>query len=56
MYLCKRLTKLSYPDIGKNFNNKHHSTVMYSVKQIEEQRRKDPQIDHQVQAFVDHFN
>ena len=56
MYLCKRLTKLSYPDIGKNFNNKHHSTVMYSVKQIEEQRRKDPRLDNQVQAFVDHFS
>jgi chromosomal replication initiator protein len=56
MYLCKRLTNLSYPDIGKNFNNKHHSTVMYSVKQIEEQRRKDPRLDHQVQSFVDHFS
>jgi chromosomal replication initiator protein len=56
MYLCKRLTPLSYPDIGKNFNNKHHSTVMYSVKLIEEQRRKDPRLDHQVQSFVDHFN
>lgn len=56
MYLCKRLTGLSYPDIGKNFNNKHHSTVMYSVKQIEEQRRKDSQLDNQVQSFFDHFS
>ena len=56
MYLCKKLTKLSYPDIGKNFNNKHHSTVMYSVRQIEEQRHKDPPLDRQVQTFVDHFS
>ncbi len=26
MYLCKKLTELSYPDIGKQFNDKHHST------------------------------
>ncbi len=56
MFLCKKLTRLSYPDIGKNFNNKHHSTVMYSVKQIEEQRSKDPPLDRQVQGFVDHFS
>ncbi|HUF77437.1 MAG TPA: chromosomal replication initiator protein DnaA, partial [Thermoanaerobaculia bacterium] len=31
MYLCKKLTDLSYPEIGKQFNNKHHSTVMYAV-------------------------
>jgi chromosomal replication initiator protein len=55
MYLCKKLTNLSYPDIGRNFNNKHHSTVMYSVDKIEEQRRRDPLLDGQVQSFVDHF-
>ena len=41
MYLCKHLTGLSYPEIGKQFNNKHHSTVMYSVEKIEGQRASD---------------
>ncbi len=36
MYLCKELTDLSYPEIGRIFNNKHHSTVMYSVEKIDE--------------------
>jgi chromosomal replication initiator protein len=35
MFLCKELTDLSYPEIGKQFNNKHHSTVMHSVEKIE---------------------
>ena len=35
MYMCKELTDLSYPEIGKQFNDKHHSTVMYSVEKIE---------------------
>ena len=56
MYLCKQLTELSYPDIGKNFNNKHHSTVMYSVDKIEEKRGQEPPLDRQIQTFIDHFS
>ncbi len=44
MYLCKKLTELSYPEIGKQFNNKHHSTVMYSVEKIEGQCSSDPDL------------
>ena len=44
MYLCKQLTGLSYPEIGKQFNNKHHSTVMYSVEKIEGQSASDPDL------------
>jgi chromosomal replication initiator protein len=35
MYLCRKLTGLSYPEIGRLFNDKHHSTVMHSVEKIE---------------------
>ncbi|MGH9914662.1 MAG: helix-turn-helix domain-containing protein, partial [Pyrinomonadaceae bacterium] len=35
MYLCKRLTKHSYPEIGRDFAAKHHTTVMHSVEKIE---------------------
>jgi chromosomal replication initiator protein len=38
MYMCKELTDLSYPEIGKIFNNKHHSTVMYSVEKIDQMK------------------
>ncbi|HWF87784.1 MAG TPA: chromosomal replication initiator protein DnaA, partial [Pyrinomonadaceae bacterium] len=31
MYLCKHLTKHSYPEIGRAFGGKHHTTVMHSV-------------------------
>ena len=56
MYLCKRLTDLSYPEIGKNFNNKHHSTVMYSVDKIERLRSTDKNLDRTVQQFIDQFS
>jgi chromosomal replication initiator protein len=34
MYLCRQLTQLSFPEIGRLFNDKHHSTVMHSVEKI----------------------
>ena len=43
MYICKQITDLSYPEIGRVFNNKHHSTVMYSVEKIDEKLQNDPQ-------------
>ena len=35
MYLCKRLTKKSYPEIAREFGGKHHTTVIHSVEKIE---------------------
>jgi len=55
MYVCKRLTELSYPDIGKLFNNKHHSTVMHSVDKIEQLRREDPDLDRTLEEIEQHF-
>ena len=34
MYLCKQLTKHSYPEIGRAFGGKHHTTVIHSVEKI----------------------
>lgn len=52
MYLCKRLTELSYPQIGRLFNGKHHSTVMYSVEQIERRRAEDERLTAQLERFT----
>ena len=41
MYLCKSLTNASLPEIGKSFGGKHHSTVIHSIKKVEEMRRRD---------------
>jgi chromosomal replication initiator protein len=35
MYLCKKLTRHSFPEIGREFGGKHHTTVMHSVDKIE---------------------
>jgi chromosomal replication initiator protein len=56
MYLLKKLTTLSYPEIGKQFNDKHHSTVMYSVDKIEQLRLTDAELDRVLKSIEQHFS
>ena len=53
MYLCKALTHASLPEIGRSFGGKHHSTVIHSIKKIEELRKNNPEFDHQVKNLLD---
>jgi chromosomal replication initiator protein len=55
MYLCKDLTDLSYPEIGKLFADKHHSTVMYSVQQIKKMMDADAQFARTVEGLAKQF-
>jgi len=55
MYICKELTDLSYPEIGKIFNNKHHSTVMYSVEKIDQLIQDDQQVARTVEMLMKQF-
>jgi chromosomal replication initiator protein len=55
MYMCKDLTDLSYPEIGKLFNNKHHSTVMYSVERIEDMMQDDTQLARTIEMLTKQF-
>src|SRR5436190_13989691 len=44
MYLCKRMTKHSYPEIGRAFGGKHHTTVIHSFTKIESLLESDLEI------------
>jgi chromosomal replication initiator protein len=55
MFLCKELTELSYPEIGKIFADKHHSTVMYSVQQIKKKMDNDQQFARTVESLAKQF-
>lgn len=52
MYLAKRLTTRSLPEIGRKFGNRDHSTVIHAVRRIEELRGKDAEIDGAVKALL----
>lgn len=46
MFLCRNLTNMSYPDIGKAFNGRDHTTVMYACEQISKQVDTNPELKH----------
>jgi chromosomal replication initiator protein len=55
MYLCKKITSASLPQIGRAFGGKHHTTVMHSVSKIEQLRKKDQEINKLIQGLLDSF-
>jgi len=56
MYLAKQLTEASLPEIGRQFGNKHHTTVMHSIAKIDEQRRTDKDLHRTVNKLQEQLN
>ena len=55
MYLCKALTHASLPEIGRSFGGKHHSTVIHSIRKIEDLRKKDTDFNSLIGNFLEGF-
>jgi chromosomal replication initiator protein len=55
MYVCKKITGASLPQIGREFGNKHHTTVLHSINKVELMRQQDKEVNRQVQGFIDSF-
>jgi len=55
MYLCKSLTHASLPEIGRSFGGKHHSTVIHSIRKVEEFRKKDGDFNTLISSFLEAF-
>ena len=53
MYLCKKLTKKSYPEIGRHFGGKHHTTVIHSFEKIDELVASDRATQTVVKRLID---
>jgi len=52
MFLAKRLTSKSLPEIGRKFGGKDHTTVMHAVKRIEELCKKDAEFAEDVELLT----
>ncbi|NBC36556.1 chromosomal replication initiator protein DnaA [Novosphingobium sp. FSY-8] len=52
MYLAKVLTPRSYPEIGRKFGGRDHSTVIHAVRLIEDLRTRDADIDGDVRSLL----
>ncbi len=52
MYLAKNLTTRSYPDIGRRFGNRDHTTVLHAVRRIEQLKGEDASIAADVETLT----
>ncbi|VXD03007.1 chromosomal replication initiator protein DnaA [Sphingomonas sp. 8AM] len=52
MYLAKRLTTRSLPEIGRKFGGRDHSTVIHAVRRIEALRDSDREVDQAVHMLL----
>jgi chromosomal replication initiator protein len=52
MYLAKKLTSRSLPEIGRRFGGRDHSTVLHAVRKVDDQIRKDEKLAKEVALLI----
>ena len=52
MYLSKKLTTRSLPEIGRKFGGRDHTTVIHAVKKIDELKENDYKFDEDVNLIT----
>jgi chromosomal replication initiator protein len=52
MYLAKKLTARSLPEIGRRFGGRDHSTVLHAVRKIDEQMKGDEKLAREVALLI----
>ena len=50
------MTNLSLDDIGKEFDNRDHTTVLYSIDKVEKQMKKDSAFAETVKEIKTNIN
>ena len=48
IYLTKILTSKSLPEIGREFSNRDHTTIIHSVKTIEKLKKNDQEMSNNI--------
>lgn len=56
MYLIRRLTNLSLVDIGEEFDHRNHSTVLSSIRKVEDLLKSDPETAATVRDITSNIN
>ena len=56
MYLMRNLTNLSLVDIGSQYEGRNHSTVLTSIRKVEDLIKTDPEISATVRDISSNIN
>jgi chromosomal replication initiator protein len=52
MYLAKKMTSRSLPEIGRRFGGRDHSTVLHAVRKIDDQIKTDDRLAKEVALLI----
>jgi chromosomal replication initiator protein len=52
MYLARRLTSCSYPDIAEQFGGKDHSTVIYAERKVRTLKQNDDAVGDAIERIT----
>ena len=56
MYIVREITSLPMEKIGEAFGNKHHSTVIYNIREAEKSMEKDPTVKNTINGIINNIN
>ena len=55
VYLCRTLTRSSYPGIGKHFGDRDHTTMLHSYRKICDLIQREPALADEIAFLLEHF-
>jgi chromosomal replication initiator protein len=55
MYLCRQRLKCSFPELGRAFGNRDHTTIISAVRRVEALRHSDPRVNAHLEAIEKHL-
>ena len=56
MYIVREVTSLSMEKIGEKFGNKHHSTVIYNIREAEKEMEANASVKATIQSIINNVN
>ena len=55
MYLCRELTDASYPEIGRQFGGKDHTTIIHACRQVSKAKEADTTLHTTLETLKEHI-
>jgi len=55
MYISRKMTSSSFPEIGNKFGGKDHSTIIHAMKKIEQKMEEDVQLKNTIERLIENM-
>ncbi len=55
MYISRKMTSSSFPEIGNRFGGKDHSTIIHAMKKIEQKMEEDVQLKNTIERLMENM-